>query len=98
MPTATLTWPDKDPDEVLDYAIEWSDWLAETPTDSLLSSTWGASSPVGLTTSTPSISGTKTILWLSAGTAGTTYYIANTVVTTQGRTAQRTVKIRIKDK
>jgi hypothetical protein len=98
MPTASLTWPPKDPDEKLDYAIEWADWLAETPTDSLQSSTWSASSPAGLVTSLPSINGTKTLLWLDDGVAGTTYYLENTVTTVQGRIAQRTVKVQVKAK
>lgn len=98
MPTASLTWPPKDPDEKLDYAIEWADWLAETPTDTLSTSTWSVVSGTGLVTSLMSINGTKTLIWLDAGTAGVTYYIENTVNTAQGRKAQRTVKIQVKAK
>ena len=34
----SLNWPDKDPDEVLDYCLDWSDRLGSS--DTISTSTW----------------------------------------------------------
>lgn len=39
-----LTWPDKDPDEVLDYQLDWGTRLG---TDTIVTSTWVV--PTGIT-------------------------------------------------
>ena len=26
-----LKWPDKDPEEILDYPLDWTDWLGAVP-------------------------------------------------------------------
>ena len=85
----------KDPADVKDYAIEWGDVLA-AETDTLSTSAWSISDPPGLTVATvpaPSISGTKTILWVSGGVANTQYALTNTVTTTGGRTHERSITI-----
>jgi hypothetical protein len=88
----------KDPSDVKDYSIEWGTLLAEESETAIATSTWSTSDPTGLTVAAlpaPSISGTKTIVWVSAGTAGTTYALTNTIVTSGAtpRTHQRTITI-----
>ena len=89
-------WPDKDPDEVLDYYIDWSDRL--TGTDTINTSTWIV--PAGITKDSDAISSPadRTVIWLSSGTEGTTYEVQNRVVTVGGRTMDQTVRLKIKTK
>lgn len=83
----------KDPDAVLDFGVDWSAWLDG---DTIASSEWLTASPVttpALTIDSDSNSTTATVVWLSAGVAGTTYKITNRIVTTAGRTEDRTLTI-----
>ena len=91
--TAPDEWPAKDPDEVLDYAVEWKDRLAG---DTIASSEWTV--PEGLTEDSALIAGTKAVIWLSGGTLDQTYSITNRVVTTGGRTHDQTVTLPIRSK
>lgn len=79
----------KDPQSVLDYGIDWSDWLASGETIS--TSTWTV--PTGITEDSDSKGDTSTIIWLSGGTAGATYKIANKIVTSDSRTVERSIDI-----
>jgi hypothetical protein len=79
----------KDPDANLDYGFDWSQWLAASETIS--TSIWIVDA--GLTKGTTSATTTGTTVWLSGGTAGTTYLAVNRIVTNQGRTDDRTVKV-----
>ena len=54
----------KDPDEVLDYSIDWSTWL---DSDTISSSSWTVES--GITKDSDSNDTTSTTIWLSGGTA-----------------------------
>lgn len=81
----------KDPDAVLDYGFNWSDWLATDETIS--TSTWTV--PDGITEGSNAKTNIKTSVWLSGGTAGETYDVANKVVTSASRTDERTLSIRV---
>jgi len=90
----------KDPSDVKDYAIEWADLLAAESETAITTSTWSVSDPTGLTVLAappylPQLVGTRTIVWVSGGTAGTTYALTNTIVTAgvTPRTHQRTIII-----
>jgi hypothetical protein len=85
-----LQWPSKDPDEVLDYEIDWSSRLGA---DTILVSTW--SIPSGLTAGSSTNTSTKATVWLSGGTANTQYTITNRIVTTAGRGHDQQVSILI---
>ena len=78
----------KDPNDNLDYSIDWSEWL--TGTDTIASSTWGV--PNALTTSFPSFGTASTIIWLAGGTAGEIYDVHNTITTVGGRIEERTIQ------
>ena len=83
----------KDPDSVLDYVFNWADWL---DTDEISSSSTTVAT--GLTKDTESTTTTTATVWLSGGTSGTEYAVKNRIVTTGGRTADRTIIISVHDR
>ena len=96
MPIAVERWPDKDPADVLDYGLDWSDQLAlKSPADTISSATWVV--PAGLIAGAQSVVGGVAATWLSGGTAGTDYTITCRIVTTGGRTLERSVKLHVKE-
>jgi hypothetical protein len=84
----------KDPDATLDYAFNWTDWLATGETIS--------TSTVAVTTGITKVSDSQAngivTVWLSGGTEGNTYSIANKITTSAGRVDERTIKVRIEDR
>ena len=84
----------KDPNEVLDYVLDWSARIAAE--DAISTSTWTV--PAGITKDSSSNDDTTSTIWLSGGTTGQTYSLLNRVVTDAGRTMDQTVKITVKDK
>lgn len=85
MPQAFL----KDAQAVLDYTIDWSDWLVS---DAISTSAWEAAT--GITIDSDTNTGTTATVWLSGGTAGQKYAVTNTIVTAAARTEQRTITVR----
>ena len=83
----------KDPDEVLDYTIDWTNWL---DTDTISTSSWTVAS--GLTEDSESNNTTSATVWVSGGSAGTTYKATNTIVTADGRTKQGAIELVIGNK
>ena len=83
----------KDPDAVTDYKFDWSRWLAETTSssDTISSSSWTADT--GLTIDSDANDTTSATVWVSGGTAGTAYRLTNQIVTTGGRTEDRTLTV-----
>lgn len=88
-----LAWPNKDPQETLDYKIDWNPRLAG---DTIFNSTWVV--PGGLTVNSDTNDTTTTTIWLTGGTLDVSYLLTNTIVTTGARTMEQTVKILIKAK
>lgn len=96
-----LKWPEKDPNEVLDYELDWAN--PEEPRletgETLLTSVWSV--VVGdveidqvATDFTPQ--GLSTV-WLSGGTAGVKCELLNRVTTSKGRTYDKSVLLRVRD-
>ena len=97
----------KDPDSVLDYVFDWASLTNETPDGS---SDWLASgetiitktitAETGITVDSSSItdSNTSVTVWLSGGTAGTTYSLACKITTSASRTDERTIYIRVEQR
>ena len=83
----------KDPDAILDYAVDWSRWLAG---DEIFSSAWTV--PVGLTKVTDALTPTKTTVWLSGGTAGQSYTVTNRITTSAGRTEDRSFIAKVEER
>jgi hypothetical protein len=98
--TAISTWPHKvpeakDPEAVLDYVIDWSDWLAagEVVVDSIW--TLEGDAVLGVDTFTDETA----TAWVSGGT--TTFHLTNSITTSSvpvARQDQRTLIIKVKDK
>ena len=86
----------KDPDAVLDFGWDWSDWL--NPGDQITSSTWLVSSPE-LIPSDETFSADKTLLVLSGGVLFQSYDVTNRITTTPGNlTEDRTMRIDIQNR
>lgn len=83
----------KDPDAVLDYRFDWSDWL-ETG-DAIATHTVSADTGITVDSSSITDSSTSVTVWLSGGTVGATYDVACLIVTSAGRTDERTVSVRV---
>ena len=83
----------KDPNAVLDYQVDWSTWLAA---DTIATSTWTA--PTGIVVASSSNTTTAATVWLTGGTAGTTYSLVNRIVTAGLRTDDRTILVRVEEK
>lgn len=79
----------KDPSAVLDYAFDWSDWLASGETISSVVVTV----PTGITKDSNTNTTTVVTVWLSGGTDETEYAVACKIVTSAGRTDERTITI-----
>lgn len=91
-----LSWPSKDPDEVLDYRVNWAERLddSETITTSVFTVVEG---DVAISTSpVPSIAGSTTVVWLEDGTVNTKCVILNRIVTSAGRTYDQSITLRIR--
>ncbi len=101
-------WPDKDPDEIVDYSVDWSRFL---DTDTVSSATWfvhdasGTKTEVnaldsvnGLTFVQGTISGQVTTARFSAGTNNIRYTVTCRVTTGSGLRYERSIFLRIKEK
>jgi len=91
MTVVPLRWPDKDPDEVLDFRIDWSDWLAG---DTISSATWTV--PAGLTKDSEARDDSSTTVGLSGGADETDYRIVCVITTAAGRTFVSVVMIEVR--
>ena len=83
------TAPDKDPDSIIDYGVDWSTWLADGET--ITASVWIV--PTGLTSVGESNTTIATSIFLSGGTIGETYTLTNRITTTAARTEDRSMLI-----
>jgi hypothetical protein len=87
-------WPDKDPDDTLDFAVDWSEWLGD---DVIASVDWAADK-VGLSFEEQTNANGVATVWLSAGTLGETYRVTCQITTEAGRIRSHTEKLKIKEK
>ena len=103
-----LSFPDKDPEEVLDYPVQFDDWLVDGCDIDGVSSPptvvqEGTSTPGGLTdliVDNVFVAGKSIVVWLSSGTGGEKYTFKITADDTGSptRTVIRRVVIKVKDK
>jgi hypothetical protein len=84
----------KDPDAVLDYAIDWSAWL---DTDTITASSWAANSE-NISIESSAHDDTQAVVWLSGGTVGEAYVLTNHITTAAGRQEDQSFKIKMKEK
>jgi len=85
----------KDPDAVLDYQFDWSDWLPEGDTiqDASVTATAGLTVAPYLTVSTTAVT-----CWLSGGTAGLDYIVTCHIETAGGRVDERSIKVQVRER
>jgi hypothetical protein len=90
---AFLSWPTKDPSDVLDYQFNISPALIGNEGDSIaaLDVSINPSNPGDLALNEAQVDGSSAVLWLSGGQAGTVYTITILLSTTSGRTLQRSI-------
>ncbi len=84
----------KDPDSVLPYKINWSDWLSSGETIS--TSTWTV--PAGITKDSDTNTTTAATIWVSGGTDDTDYDLVNQITTSDGATVDRTIRLRVRER
>lgn len=84
----------KSPDAFLDFSINWSRWLSSG--EEIVDSSWVVVTP-GISISNPSHDGTKATVWVSGGTAGSSYTITNTITTsnTPARVDERSILVTV---
>lgn len=85
----------KDPSARLDYTIDWAAWLAPD-SDSITAASVPAP-PDGLTVESTTWTATLTTLWISGGTAGSSYDVTVRIETASGRIDERTIVIGVKE-
>lgn len=104
-----LKWPDKDPDEVLDYSIDWSRFLGSATISSF---TWFVDDANGVKTQLsnagPLVNGiqlvsstsTNTVVTanIGSGTDNTLYKFTCRITNSDNLTAERTIYLRVKEK
>lgn len=95
----------KDPSAVLDFRFDWaaltngsgdSDWLVSGETIS----SYAVTVEDGLTKDSDgkTDSDTSVTVWLSGGTAGRDYTVSCEITTDQGRTDERSVEVRVRNR
>jgi len=85
----------KDPDAVLDYAFDWNTYYLQGG-ETIASHT--ITVDAGITKDSDSESSGVVIVWLSGGTHGEDYIVACEIVTSEGRTDERSINIRCRDR
>lgn len=93
MATTTQTFR-KDPHANLDYGFDWEDYLESGET--LNASVWTV--PSGLIEGSKQLGSISTKIWISGGTAGETYTVANKITTTDGRIDERSFDIVVENR
>jgi len=103
----SFKWPNKDPDETLDYSVDWSRWLNGATISSVV---WYVDDSTGTKTALPAsntvnglqnvaqtISGGVATINLGLGTNNTEYKIYCNMSDSSGSVAERVIRLRIKE-
>lgn len=85
----------KDPNAVMDYTIDWTNWLNSGAT--IQTSTWTVPSDLTKVSDARDAGNKKTTVVLSGGSAtlGTLYQVENRITTSDGLTEDRSLLIRM---
>lgn len=91
---------DKDPEATLDYSIDWTDWMPAS--DTINTSNWAVTSPAGdsdpITVSSDAKTSYVSTAVLTGGTAGNSYTLNNTIVTSNNITERRHFRVFVKNR
>lgn len=86
----------KDPGAVLDYAVNWAGGYLQSG-ETLLSSSWTIF-PGDMAQVAASNTATAAIITVSGGVVGRLYELSNRVTTSQGRTDERSIIVRVEQR
>ena len=94
-PPLPLIWPAKDPGDVLDYQLDVAPALTGNDGDVIatLDVMITPSNSGDLSLVSSAADGTRAIVWLQGGTAGTTYTVSLNVSTEAGRQLSRSISL-----
>jgi len=84
-----LSWPNKDPDDILDYGVDFTA-LINDPAD-VITSTTAVVAQGDVMIQSHTAAGQKTTTWLKGGTPGTPQSVRVHIVTQAGREVDQTV-------
>lgn len=87
----------KDPDAVLDYTIDWTEWLPTGDTITASTFTVNSDDNDAITVDDQLNDDNTTTVWLSGGIAGQKYTVTNHITTAAGREDDRSLTISIKE-
>jgi hypothetical protein len=103
----SFRWPNKDPDEILDYSVDWSRFIGSATISSIV---WYVENSSGVKTLIASgqtvngiqnvsqtISGSVATINLGLGTNNTEYKFTCRMTDSKGSIAERAVRLRIKE-
>ena len=103
----SFRWPNKDPDETLDYSVDWSRWLNGATISSVV---WSVDDSTGTKTAITSgstvngiqnisqtISGGVATINLGLGTANIEYKFYCSMSDSTGNVAERVIRLRVKE-
>lgn len=79
--------PTKDPNEVLDYYVLYTDSTGDTITNAV----WDI--PAGLTKVSDSFTGVRATVWLSGGVSGQEYFFTAHLTTAAGRALDQSFRL-----
>ena len=106
----SFRWPNKDPDEILDYSVDWSRFLGAGTISSVVWYVNNASgvktviTPTGTvntlrsTSQTISSDNKTATIYLAGGTNNVQYTIFCQISDNTGNIAERSIKLKVRDK
>lgn len=90
----------KDPDAVLDYSVDWIEWLVDG--DTIIDDSWVVPEiPIdgdGITLESHNHDTTSATAWISGGVVGEEYDVTCRIVTVNGRTDDRTFTLVVEER
>jgi hypothetical protein len=94
-PAQPPVWPQKDPGDTLDYIFDIAPALTANPGDAIstLDVTISPANAGDLALTSSGVDGTRAVLWLTGGQAGTVYAVTLTMATSAGRTIVRSIAL-----
>lgn len=103
----SLKWPHKDPDETLDYSVDWSRYLASGESITAVSwfidvdgvkTAWASGATKnGLQHVSSSFTDSVATIYLGLGTENTSYLITCKITTDASAVTERTIRIKIRN-
>lgn len=103
----SFRWPNKDPDETLDYSVDWSRWLNGATISSVV---WYVDNSSGVKTAitagstvngiqnvSQTVSGGVATINLGLGTTNTEYKFYCSMSDSSGNVAERVIRLRVKE-